>query len=1685
MAVLKIEITKPVPADPQPRKFTVSGTYSQVPGGGPFRFIVKQVDVQFVLGGPKTKAELDKSSFRATGTVPQAVADGSTVRVTATASGYKYDPGKPTGPGLPDFQDFTESVSVDVLLQDHVVDVVTIDDFTTPVTPPTLPYVLPLGGTADDVSGIASVMVSVDGGAFEDTDSHTVTGTLWRWAKSVSLAAQLHTITVRATDKNGVHRHVSKVIEVRVPFEPGEVDQAFEPSHYLRELGPFSAPGRSEVRFAGRYVDAGAGVPLTAAMLAQRFCQPYDRITDPSVFEQATRPLPRSRIAIEVLRARLGSPPTGQLDQRFRTMTYQTTLVGLGTSYDELREARTAAPQTRQNLSDRLGLGSLPVRPDHLDDLLMAPDSVTDDQLERLFGFATTAPADPLGSVPGDGSVLLWQRGALGSRWVQEDQALRDGPDEAIPLIDPDIITEANLANAAPEDPARKRWDERTKWVADTLTAITQEAGAVGDPLARFDQLVSIHIGTLDVDGLAARDAEGEDIGPDLAGLELSLTALRILAHARAVLATTDLLDAEWEDVFSILVQVAKRRQFGDWRHQERQDSLVLAPASFRLDPSRPAGAGPAGQPSRWRFSASVRTEWVKTLQARIEQADALEARYQQVLHDTETQVLPALRDALVAEIGQRQPQPESQQEAAERLTRELMIDLQSSPGEGTTRVGQAIETLQAMLFSTRAGTLPAGDTGQAEWTIRAGKPGSLDFDTEWNWMGSYRSWLAATRVFAYPDNQLLPSLYVAQPLLDTPTAACRTLMEDLRKATRLSPEDARRLAGTYLTSMRAEAKAKGKLADHLDNYDLTDHYTDEALGQHLDWNDPQQKGMWSADPNDPNWPLRQQYREVFWLVPVALAQKLQESHQFRAALDWYRTVYAYHLPQKERRIFWGLQYEAATTSDYARPPEWLLDELNPHIFAQRRRNCYTRATIAMIASCFLAYGDDQFAQNTTQANAQARTLYQTALDLLNLPDVQQAADGAGGPFPENPVWAAARQQAQTSLDKVHRGLNIAGTANVFQTGGETTLPSHYRYPVLIERAKTLVGIAQQLEAAFLSTLEQRDAITYSAMQARHDLQVARVSLTIQDIKLAEARTGVQLAGLQRERAQVQEDYYTRQIDDGLNGYEKAALASLGTAAYLSAAAGTATGIGAAVLGALTFGLAGPKEAASALSEFAAAASTSAQLSQALAGFERREQEWRLQRSLASTDAEIGDQQIQLAQDQLLVAGQEGRIAELQFNHARAVADFLATKFLNADLFAWMSGVLGHVYAYFLQQATALAQLAEAQLAFERQEPITGFIQTDYWRDTTADTTSDTTSTTDRRGLTGSARLLQDVYRLDNYAFDTSRRKLHLTQTLSLAQLAARELQQFRETGVLTFATPEALFDRDFPGHYLRLIKQVKVSLIALIPPTRGVRAILSASGVSRAVAAQGPFGTVTMRREPESIAFTSPVNATGLFELEPETGVLLPFEGMGADTTWQLELPKAANPFDYRSIADVLLTIEYTALDSQEHRQEVIRSLGSSFSGDRTFSLRNQFPDAWYQLNNPDTVDDPQQRMRAVLPLTADDFPPYIRDLAVAQLTLFAVRDDTLLGELTLPALRHTTTDGQTTEAGPVHTVDGAIGTRRPGGAPWQVFIGANPAGNWELQIDDSAQTREWFTEGLIDDLALVFTLTGATPPW
>jgi hypothetical protein len=419
-----------------------------------------------------------------------------------------------------------------------------------------------------------------------------------------------------------------------------------------------------------------------------------------------------------------------------------------------------------------------------------------------------------------------------------------------------------------------------------------------------------------------------------------------------------------------------------------------------------------------------------------------------------------------------------------------------------------------------------------------------------------------------------------------------------------------------------------------------------------------------------------------------------------------------------------------------------------------------------------------------------------------------------------------------------------------------------------------------------------------------------------------------------------------------------------------------------------------------------------------------------------------------------------------------ATLKFLNDQFTNADLYLWMSTTLGGVYRYFLQQATAIARLAQAQLAFERAEQAQALIRADYWQ-SPAELMS-TAGQPDRRGLTGAEQLGEDLARLDDYAFRTERRRLNLSQTFSLARLMPVEFLDFRRTGTLSFATPMALFDADFPGHYLRLVRQVRTSVVALISPDRGIRATLYSTGISRVVSGRdGSFSDVVLRHDPGVVALTSAVSANGVFDLDTQQDMLLPFESSGVDTTWELQLPPAANPFDFSTIADVLITIDYTALYDDTYRSQITTRLNANRTrgADCVFSLARDFPDQWYDLHNPA---DPNNRP-VTIGLRDVDFPIDIEELTTAGVAV------QLASRGPVPATAVSLTRG--TAGGTATTFGGIASTRRGNAASWSGLYGTTPAGDWQLSF--GADAAALFDADALDDIVLIISWTGQKPAW
>jgi Tc toxin complex TcA C-terminal TcB-binding domain len=298
----------------------------------------------------------------------------------------------------------------------------------------------------------------------------------------------------------------------------------------------------------------------------------------------------------------------------------------------------------------------------------------------------------------------------------------------------------------------------------------------------------------------------------------------------------------------------------------------------------------------------------------------------------------------------------------------------------------------------------------------------------------------------------------------------------------------------------------------------------------------------------------------------------------------------------------------------------------------------------------------------------------------------------------------------------------------------------------------------------------------------------------------------------------------------------------------------------------------------------------------------------------------------------------------------------------------------------------------------------------------------------------------------------------------------------------MSFATPMTLFDRDFPGDYLRLIRQVRVSLLALLPPPQEIRATLSTTGTARTVLGGPVFQAVRMNYGPQSVALSSPRDATGVFELQAPSDLRLPFEGLGVDTSWELRMPRASNLFDYTTIADVLVTIDYTALHSPDYRQQVVRDLDRRFTADRSFSFRHQFADPWYDLHHPDRTATPMQvRFRT----ERADFPPGLEALKIQHVLLYVVAAAGRTFEAPPVQLRFAEQGAGSFVGGEAVPTDRVVSTRRGNAGSWTSMVGRAPAGEWELSLPDTAEVRRRFGAGDIEDILFVITYSGLAPEW
>ena len=590
-----------------------------------------------------------------------------------------------------------------------------------------------------------------------------------------------------------------------------------------------------------------------------------------------------------------------------------------------------------------------------------------------------------------------------------------------------------------------------------------------------------------------------------------------------------------------------------------------------------------------------------------------------------------------------------------------------------------------------------------------------------------------------------------------------------------------------------------------------------------------------------------------------------------------------------------------------------------------------------------------------------------------------------------------------------------------------------YRFNVMMQKSLELCGEVRALGNALLSALEKHDAEQLSLLRSSHEMQMLKLVRAIKEQQQKEAETNLEALRKTREITAQRYGNYQRLMgkqnvvvppegtvatmesstlqlappsagdtDSGGLALISAEAGHMGwlndannfslLAGSFSALAGVlhvipnfAVGVTWPVTANTTFGGSNLGSAGgavgAAMGMLATNASFQAGRSATIGGHQRRYDEWRFQSNTAAKELEQIDKQILANEIRKQIAEKEITNHDQQMANTLEVDEFMRDKFTNQQLYSWMVGQISKVYFRTYQLAHDLAKRAERTYRLELglKDKDSSFIEFGYWDSL-------------KKGLLSGERLYLDLKRMDTAYLDKNKREYEITKHVSFMQLNPMALLLLKETGECEVNVPEALLDMDFPGHYLRRIKSVSLTIPCVTGPYSTVPCTLTLlnhsvrhnSNVSGNYARDienddsrfiDSFGAI------QSIVTSSAQNDSGMFETNLRDERYLPFEGAGVISTWRVELPSEYRQFNYDTISDVILHIRYTAREGGGiFKTSAIKNIGGlvknaeAAGSVRLFSVRHEFPSEWAKFKSQTPA--ANQRFELAITLRPEHFP-------------------------------------------------------------------------------------------------------------
>ncbi|KAF7917723.1 uncharacterized protein EAE98_010139 [Botrytis deweyae] len=607
-----------------------------------------------------------------------------------------------------------------------------------------------------------------------------------------------------------------------------------------------------------------------------------------------------------------------------------------------------------------------------------------------------------------------------------------------------------------------------------------------------------------------------------------------------------------------------------------------------------------------------------------------------------------------------------------------------------------------------------------------------------------------------------------------------------------------------------------------------------------------------------------------------------------------------------------------------------------------------------------------------------------------------------------NPVIYALREPPIDPVSLVATGnqeFGISETLRMVSGDRDGPLPRQ-RFEALLSRALDLCSELRSLADRFISAVEKKDSEEYNQLHARHTSSIQAKMLEMKTMQLGEAQQNIEALIINRKNLESQLAFYLALTGDNdtvkvptpqedwkdikqsigsvtqdnvrMSPYEmlEMNLATIATGLDIVAATtdmiaqpfaalptisvnAAPLGVGASISAGGSNIAAGIQSASHIFRVSGMIVQEGASRSGRMAQMTRQLQERRLQANMRGREIKGIDKQIEMAEIRVKVAMKDIEIQKSEMNEATKMDAWYRTKYSNKELYGWIEKSLRalHFQAYTLTMT--IARKAETALSFEQGRKVSILKPAGYWQAA-------------QDGLLSADHLYLDLKRLEAAYHDGPQPDFNITKTVSLRQIDPLALLKLRYTGSTTFSVSELQYDMDFPGHYMRRIRSVAVSIPAVLSPYSSINATLTLtthkyrlSNLSSNTASyrdtSSSSDTFCTRRIPiSSVAISSGSQDSGVFDLNFNGPRFMPFEGAGAISSWKLDLPTEVRKFDYETISDVLLHVHYTSYDggaelrnaaNEYVRQQVglVQSEGQNEGFWTLFDLKNDFVNGWH----------------------------------------------------------------------------------------------------------------------------------------